>query len=588
MVLQLAVTVVDALTSLAQNVALLLALTLLYGVIRPYSARLPRATQPVVAGVLFGLIAIAAMHTPFVIAPGVIGDARLFPVLVAGPFAGPGAALTASALAAVFRAWIGGAGTAAGIGSILTTGFFSVAVALWWRRRMPRRHAAVFVLLGVGLDAIVLAWAVALPDAALAQRVLSEAAVPVGLFLPFGTLVLGMLLVHERSRHEERERLALTQFAIERSAEALFWIDAGGRIVNANAAAGRLTGFARDELFGRPIWELEADGSPEAWQAFWTTVRAGARHADRRYRRRDDSTVPVETSNDFVAHGGREWISVFARDVTERRRLERERAEQFTREQALRVRAEEASVLKDQFLATLSHELRTPLTSILGYTRMLRQGRVPANDTRRALDTIERNALAQAQIVNDLLDVSSIMLGTLALERRAVRFRDLVEGEIEAVRPEATEAGLTLDSALPQDLPPVEGDVARLQQIVRNLLSNAIKFTPPGGRVRVHLERAGAAARLVVSDTGIGIAPVFLPHVFDRFRQADSSMTRTYGGLGLGLAVVHALVGLHRGSVTAESPGDGAGSTFTVRLPLRAAGERAHQLSEATSERRDG
>src|SRR6185503_19472186 len=191
-----AVTVVDALTSLAQNIALLLSLTLLYGVVRPYSARLPGATQPIVAGILFGLIATAAMHTPFVIAPGVIGDARLIPVLLAGPFGGATAAVSAAAMAAGYRAWLGGVGSAAGIGSILTTGLFSVAVALWWRRR-PRRHEAMtFLLLGVGLDAIVLAWAVALPDIELAQRVLSAAALPIGLFLPFGTFVLGMLLVH--------------------------------------------------------------------------------------------------------------------------------------------------------------------------------------------------------------------------------------------------------------------------------------------------------------------------------------------------------------------------------------------------------
>jgi signal transduction histidine kinase len=316
------------------------------------------------------------------------------------------------------------------------------------------------------------------------------------------------------------------------------------------------------------VWELDADASPESWQAFWVTVRAGGRQADRRFRRRDGTLVPVETSNDFVAHNGREWISVFARDVTERRRLDRERAEQFTREQALRVRAEEASVLKDQFLATLSHELRTPLTSILGYTRMLREGRLPAGESPRALDTIERNALAQVQIVNELLDVSSIVLGTLHIDLRPAYFADIVESEVRAAVRDADDGGVTLERTLAEDLPPVAGDSARLQQIVHHLLSNAIKFTPPGGRVRVHVERAGAEARLVVTDTGIGIAPAFLPHVFDRFRQADSSMTRAHGGLGLGLAVVRALVELHHGSVTAESPGDGAGATFTVRLPL--------------------
>src|SRR6267142_3538465 len=524
------VSVVDTLTGLAQNLALLLSLTLLYSVIRPYLPRLPGAIQPLAAGVLFGLIATAAMHTPFIIAPGVIGDARLIPVLLAGPFGGPGAALTASALAAGYRAWIGGAGSAAGVGSILTTGLFSLAVALWWRHRIPRRHALMFVLLGFGLDAIVLAWAVALPDAALAQRVLSAAALPVGLFLPFGTLVLGMLLVHESRRHDERERLALTQFAIEHATEALFWIDVEGRIVNANATAARLTGYAREELLTKRVWELEVNGSPERWSRTWADTRPGRQHVDERtYRRRDGSEVPLETSGDCVAYAGREWISVFARDVTERRRVEQERAEHLAREQALRARAEEASVLKDQFLATLSHELRTPLTAILGYARMPRDGTLPAAAAGRALDVIERNARAQVQLFNDLLDVSSIMLGELRLGQQSIPLPTVVEGEVEAVRGDAERARLTLEYEAPEPLPPVTGDVGRLQQIIRNLLSNAIKFTPAGGRVSVRVDRAGDEARLVVSDTGVGIAPTFLPHVFDRFRQADGSMTRVYG-----------------------------------------------------------
>ena len=247
------VSVVDTLTGLAQNLALLLSLTLLYSVIRPYLPRVPRPLRQVAAGVLFALIAIAAMHTPFIIAPGVIADARVIPVLLAGPFGGPGAALTAAMVAAGYRAWLGGLGSAAGVGTILTAGLLGMAVTWWWRRRQPRRPAPAFLLLGVALDAIMLVWAAALPDRDLAQRVLSAAALPVGLFLPFGTLVLGMLLVHESRRHDERERLALTQFAIEHATEALFWIDAEGHIVNVNAAAAGLTGYARDELLTKRL-----------------------------------------------------------------------------------------------------------------------------------------------------------------------------------------------------------------------------------------------------------------------------------------------------------------------------------------------
>ena len=564
------VTLVDSLTGLAQNLALLLSLTLLYSVIRPHARRAPQLVRHVVSGALFGLIAIAAMHTPFVMAPGIIADARVVPVLLAGPFGGPGAAITAATLAAGYRAWLGGIGSAAGVGTIVTAGALGVAVAWWWRRHAPRRPALIFVVLGAALDAILLVWAVALPDREVAQRVLSTLALPVGLFLPFGTLVLGMLLVHETRRDDERERLALTQFAIEHAADALFWIDAEGRIVNANEAATRLTGYARDELMRMRLWELEIGGSAERWRATWADARAGHRQtSEGLYRRRDGTEVPIETSGDFVAHGGREWVSAFARDITERRRLEHERAEHLAREQALRARAEEAAVLKDQFLATLSHELRTPLTSILGYARMLRDGALAPAAAGRALDVIERNARAQVQLFNDLLDVSSVMLGELRLDQQSVPLPTVVEAEVEAARAEMARAGLTLEYDVVGLVPPVTGDVGRLQQVIRKLLSNAMKFTPPGGRVRVRVDRVDDEARLVVSDTGVGIAPAFLPHVFDRFRQADGSMTRAYGGVGLGLALVRDLVELHRGRVSAESPGDGAGATFVVRLPLR-------------------
>jgi signal transduction histidine kinase len=175
------------------------------------------------------------------------------------------------------------------------------------------------------------------------------------------------------------------------------------------------------------------------------------------------------------------------------------------------------------------------------------------------------------QLFNDLLDVSSVMLGELRLDQQSVPLPAVVEAEVEAARADASKAGLTFEYRA-EPVPPVTGDVGRLQQVVRNLLSNAIKFTPPGGRIRVAVARVGDEAQLTVSDTGVGIAPAFLPHVFDRFRQADGSMTRLYGGVGLGLALVRDLVELHHGRVSAESRGDGAGATFTVRLPLRTAG----------------
>ena len=540
---------------LAQNIALLLALTLLYSVVRRSWTHARPALRSIFAGLVFGLIAVAGMHTPFVIAPGVLADARYIPLLLAGPFGGAGAAVTAAALAAGYRAILGGIGSAAGVGTILTVGVLAALSALRWHGRERELGPATLLVLGVALDAIVLVWATALPDRTVALEVLGAAAVPVGLFLPLGTVGLGMLLVNEARRHEERERLVLTQFALDHAAEALFWIDADGRIVNANPAAERLTGYTRAELLGRHVWDLEVGGEPTAWQRFWATVRAeGSRPSESRYRRRDGVEIPVEASNNYVAHRGREWISVFVRDVSDRRRVEEERARQ--------------GALKDQFLATLSHELRTPLTAILGYTRLLRGPALAADAAARALAVIERNALAQAEIVNDLLDVSGVVLGTFRLERQRADIAPLVAAEVEAARAAATAARLTLTAELGQVPASVDVDAARLRQTIRHLLANAIKFTPAGGQVHVGLGLEGGHARLVVRDTGIGIEPALLPLIFDRFRQGDSSLTRAYGGLGVGLALVRHIVEEHGGTVAADSAGAGGGATFTIRLPL--------------------
>jgi PAS domain S-box-containing protein len=552
------VTFVNFVIDLAQNIALLLALTLLYSVIRRSWTQARPALRVIFAGLVFGFIAIAGMHTPFVVAPGVLADARYIPLLLAGPFGGPGAAVTAATLAAVYRAALGGIGGVAGIGTILTVGLLAVLAGARWHGRERELGPAGLLVLGAALDAIVLVWAAALPDREVALEVLGAAAVPVGLFLPLGTVGLGMLLVNESRRHEEREQLALTQFALDRAAEALFWIDAQGRVVHANPAAERLTGYTRADLLARHVWDLEVDGDPEAWKRFWDTVRAeGSRPSESRYRRRDGVVIPVESSNDYVAHRGREWISVFVRDVSERRRMEEERARQ--------------GMMKDQFLATLSHELRTPLTSILGYTRLLRGPSLAGAAAARALAVIERNALAQVEIVNDLLDVSGIVLGTFRLERQRVELAPLVAAEVEAARAGAAAARLTLTTEIDDTPLTVDADTARMRQTIRHLLANAVKFTRAGGRVHVALGLDRGQVRLLVRDTGIGIEPALLPRVFDRFRQGDGSLTRAYGGLGIGLALVRHIVEGHGGVVAVASAGPGSGTTFTVHLPLAAA-----------------
>jgi hypothetical protein len=260
------------------------------------------------------------------------------------------------------------------------------------------------------------------------------------------------------------------------------------------------------------------------------------------------------------------WVGTCT-DVDERRRDAQERLELLRRVQAAHAAAEEANRLKDDFLATVSHELRTPLTAMLGWLQLLRSGRLPEEKRAKALETVERNARAQAQVIEDLLDISRIINGKLRLDPGPLDMRAVVEAALESTRLAADAKGVTLRLEARAEPVPMRGDAGRLQQVVWNLLSNAIKFTPSGGRVTVELERHDDEVELRVTDTGIGISPSFVPHIFERFRQEDGSTRRTHGGLGLGLAIVHQLVTLHGGHVSARSPGEGLGATFILRLP---------------------
>jgi signal transduction histidine kinase len=238
------------------------------------------------------------------------------------------------------------------------------------------------------------------------------------------------------------------------------------------------------------------------------------------------------------------------------------------REQEARDEAEEANQAKDEFLATLSHELRTPLTAMLGWSRMLRTTKLDKAASVRALEIIERNAEAQVRLIEDLLDVSRIIAGKLQLEVQPLDPTSVIKAAVDVVRPAALAKGIQIKCALDSQAGLLDGDQKRLHQVVSNLLTNAIKFTPHGGHVEVRLERTDSHIRIMVSDTGRGISPEFLPHVFERFRQADSTTTRASGGLGLGLAITRHLVELHGGAIRAESLGEGRGATFTVELPF--------------------
>jgi signal transduction histidine kinase/ActR/RegA family two-component response regulator len=261
-------------------------------------------------------------------------------------------------------------------------------------------------------------------------------------------------------------------------------------------------------------------------------------------------------------------VQELSRYISELQRSEEAREQLLLRAERARSEAEAANRIKDEFLATLSHELRTPLTSLLGWSSVLRESRRDEKVLAQGLDAIDRNARVQAQLIDDLLDVSRIVSGKLNLDVRPLDIGSVTRAAINVVQPAADAKEITLDYWAQPGLGAISADSGRLQQIIWNLLSNAVKFTPHGGKIVVRVQRAGSNATVTVSDTGQGIAPEFLPRVFDRFRQADSSTTRSFGGLGLGLAIVRHLVELHGGTVSAESPGVSKGATFSASFPL--------------------
>jgi signal transduction histidine kinase/ActR/RegA family two-component response regulator len=268
------------------------------------------------------------------------------------------------------------------------------------------------------------------------------------------------------------------------------------------------------------------------------------------------------------------WRTAFQLDAVDadRQRAEGERIQLLERERRARAEVEQANRLKDHFLATLSHELRTPLNAILGYARMLRTGAISADKRTKAIEIIERNAAAQNQLVDDLLDMSRMTTGRIRLDKQVVPIIAPLQEAIESVRPAAEAKGVVFDVRTDPFAGNVHGDDGRLRQVFWNILSNAIKFTPPGGHVFVGLDASGDSIRVTVRDTGSGIDPAFLPHMFQPFRQADGGPTRSYSGLGLGLAICRQLVELHGGSIVADSEGPDRGATFTVRLPGHVAG----------------
>jgi PAS domain S-box-containing protein len=370
------------------------------------------------------------------------------------------------------------------------------------------------------------------------------------------------------------------------SDDAIIGKDLNSIITSWNAGAERIFGFTAEEMIGQSIMRLIPPDRQEEEREILARIRRGERlehfetirlAKDGRRLNISVTVSPIKDSNDRVT-----GASKVGRDITERKRTEealkqaiqlaetanRERLQLLESERQARAEAERANRVKDEFLATLSHELRTPLNAVLGWTSILQRGKISSEELKQGLETVERNARIQAQIIEDLLDMSRIISGKVRLDVQQIDLSAVLNESIETLRAAAEAKGVRLQAVADPFAGPISGDPNRLQQVLWNLLHNAIKFTPKGGKVQVVLERASSNVKVSVIDTGEGIAPEFLPYVFDRFQQGDPSTTRRHGGLGLGLAIVKQLVELHGGRIRVESAGTGQGATFTFHLPL--------------------
>jgi PAS domain S-box-containing protein len=398
----------------------------------------------------------------------------------------------------------------------------------------------------------------------------------------------------ERRSHEERlqhseERFRLLVEGV--SDYAIFMLDVNGAVATWNSGAARIKGYRAEEIIGQHFGKFYPEEAVESgWPEHELQVAAAeGRFIDEGWRVRKDGSrfwahVTITALRDDA--GRLRGFAKLTRDLTERKRTEAlevsgaERETMLEAERNARMLAQRSARIKDEFLATLSHELRTPLNAILGWTQLLRsRGAAEPADFSRAMEIIERNARAQVRLIDDLLDLSRIMAGRFRLDVQQVSLVDIVRSALDSIEPTAHTKGVRLESVLDPQSVIVAGDPARLQQVFWNLLSNAVKFTPKGGKVQVLLQRVNSHIEFGVADTGIGIPASFLPHVFERFSQKDSSTNRQYGGLGLGLAISKQLVDLHGGSIQAKSMGEGHGATFVVTLPLIILGKEEHRAA---------
>jgi PAS domain S-box-containing protein len=383
----------------------------------------------------------------------------------------------------------------------------------------------------------------------------------------------------EAALREAEDARPVLAAIVQSSDDAIIGETLDGLITSWNQAAQRILGYTAAEIVGKPISTLLPPDHSEDMSQILERIRRGERvgHFETQRLAKDGRVIDVSLSVSPIrdADGTIIGAAKVARDFTERKRAEAEREQLLAATEAAKADAEAAKAdaeaanrMKDDFLATLSHELRTPLNAIVGWAKILRSGKVDAEDVEEGLSAIDRNSHAQSQIIEDLLDISRIVSGNLRLDVQRLTLTDILDAALASVLPAANAKEIRIHKVFDSLVGPVTGDPARLQQVVWNLLANAVKFTPKGGTVHVLLERVNSHVEISVIDSGIGIKPEFLPHVFDRFRQADGSTTRLHAGLGLGLAIAKHLVEMHGGSIRAKSPGEGQGATFTLALPI--------------------
>ena len=399
--------------------------------------------------------------------------------------------------------------------------------------------------------------------------------------------------LYERARTGEIANAELAAI-VQSSDDAIVSKNLDGVIRSWNAGAERMFGYTAEEMVGKPISLLIPVTRPDEEALILARLRSGQQvdHFETVRVRKDGRQIHVSVTVSPIRDSTGQVIgaSKVARDITDRKRAETEREQLLAAERRAHEEAQRHSRMKDEFLATLGHELRTPLNAVLGWATMLEGKRVEDPEIMHGLEVIRRNARLQGKLVEDMLDMSRIVSGKVRLNVQPVDLASVIDATLEAVRPAAIAKEVRLERALDASARPMSGDPNRLQQIVWNLVSNAVKFTPKGGAVRVAMGRVNSQVEISVSDTGQGIAPDFLPYVFDRFRQGDASTTRQQGGLGLGLAIVKHLTELHGGTVRAKSAGLGQGASFTVLLPIRAVHHEGvrdrdiEQTSQATAQ----